>query len=72
MKYKATPLKRSYKRKTFATWINIATDINAGLSVKDIQERYLNPKTGKPYSRKHIWHICNEIATKPLKELIKF
>lgn len=59
----AEPLKIKSKRRreTDDFWLNVATDINAGFTPDEIKERYTNPKTGKPYTREHIYWVIREI-----------
>lgn len=38
-------------------WLRIVKDYNSGLSATDISAKYINKRTGKPYSRQHIHMI---------------
>lgn len=49
------------QRETKAFWIKIVTDINAGMTPDQIAERYINPKTHKPYTREHIYWVIRKI-----------
>jgi hypothetical protein len=49
-------------------WLRVATDFNGGMRAKDIAKRYTNPKTGKPYTREHIYWILNKLKTEPINQ----
>lgn len=46
-------------------WHRVATDYNGGLSATAIAKRYTNPKTGKPYTREHIYFILRKLSESP-------
>lgn len=52
---------KSRRREVKDLWLRIATDFNAKIPVDIIRERYLNPKTGKPYNRTHIYYILKQV-----------
>lgn len=58
-------------QKALPTWIAIATDYNAGSSVDDLIKsgKYINPKTGKSYSRGYFYWVFNKVKTTPVKSL---
>lgn len=52
-----------YKRRTErakAFWLQVAADYNAGISAKEIAARYINPDTGRQYTREHIYLILRK------------
>ena len=56
-------LSRNTRRKKEATdfWLRVATDYNSGFTPEEIAERYTNPRSGKPYSVKHIYWVLRQI-----------
>jgi hypothetical protein len=50
---------RDAKAKEF--WAQVATDVNAGMTAKQIANRYKNPVTGKPYTREHIYWVIKQL-----------
>lgn len=50
-------------------WIRVATDFNGGIPASKIAKRYTNPKTGKPYTREHIYYILKQVKTIPIGNL---
>lgn len=50
------------KRRAMDLWLRVATDFNAGMPAKDIAKRYTNPKTGKTYTREHIYWILKKLS----------
>lgn len=57
-------LSRNTKRKKLATdfWLRVATDINGGMTPDEVAGRYKNPKTGKPYTVKHIYWVIRQLG----------
>ena len=45
-------------------WFDVLKDYNEGLSADEIAAKYTNPKTGKSYTRQHIYWILRQIRTK--------
>ncbi|MFA5768331.1 MAG: hypothetical protein WC871_02185 [Bacteroidales bacterium] len=43
-------------------WLQVAADYNAGMSAAQIADRYVNPKTGQPYTRQHIYWILRKVS----------
>lgn len=68
------PKQRHYQRKKEARefWLRVATDYNAGMTPKEIAERYTNPNTGKPYTREHIHWILKKLRETPAEEIEKY
>lgn len=67
--------KQNYtKRKTEARefWVRVATDYRGGMTPTEIAARYVNPKTGKNYTREHIHWVLNKIRSMPASELEKY
>lgn len=62
--------KRKLEAREF--WVKVATDYNAGMTPSEIAARYINPKTGKHYTREHIHWVLNKLRSTPLKELEKY
>ena len=52
------------KREASEFWLKVATDINAGMTPDEIAGRYTNPKTGKPYTRQHIYWVIRQIKNR--------
>ena len=53
------------KRKaTMEFWLRVATDLNAGMTPDEISKRYVNPNTGKNYTREHIYYVIRELKTR--------
>ena len=50
------------KRKTRKFWVKVVVDYNNGMTAKEIAAKYINPRTGKNYSREHIYTIINEMS----------
>lgn len=50
-------------------WLRVATDYNGGLSASKIAKRYTNPRTGKPYTREHVYFILKRIKNTPIGDL---
>jgi hypothetical protein len=61
---------KNKRTRLLPTWIKIATDYNAALSIDEIRKRNPNPKTGKPYSRVHIHKILRELKKMELSKLV--
>jgi hypothetical protein len=55
--------------KTIDTCIRIATDYNAGMTVAEIQKRYISPKTKKNYTRAAIYKMLKKAQTIDVKTL---
>lgn len=56
------------KRKTVMDfWLRVATDLNAGFTPEEIAPRYVNKRTGKAYTREHIYYIIRELKTRIAK-----
>jgi len=55
------------KRKASDLWLRVGTDYNGGMPAREIAKRYTNPKTGKHYTREHIYWILNKLKTEPIK-----
>lgn len=53
------------KKEAMDLWLRVATDYNNGLSATKIAKRYTNPKTGKPYTREHIYFILRKLSESP-------
>lgn len=68
------PKQNHIKRKTEARefWVRVATDYRAGMTPTEIAQRYINPKTNKPYTREHIHWVLNQIRKMPITELEKY
>jgi len=49
-------------------WLRVAADLRSGLTVAQIAKRYTNPKTGRHYSREHIYWIIRQIKQMPTNE----
>jgi hypothetical protein len=47
-------------------WLKVATDLNAGFTPDEIAERYTNPKTGKKYTREHIYWVIRQLKTRQI------
>jgi hypothetical protein len=47
-------------------WFSVATDLNSGMSIEEIRQRYTNPLTGKPYSKSHIYFMLRYIKNTPI------
>jgi len=60
-KYKGSYRKR---KATMDFWLKVATDLNAGLTPREISTRYINPHTDKNYTREHIYYVIREIKTR--------
>ena len=41
-------------------WLKVIADYNAGMSAQTICERYINPNTGRHYSREHIYWVLKQ------------
>jgi len=42
-------------------WLKVAAEYNAGLTAKDIAEKYVNPVSGRHYTREHIYWILKKL-----------
>ncbi len=49
------------KQKAREFWLKVLTDYQSGMTPVDIAGRNLNPKTGKKYSREHIYYILRRL-----------
>jgi hypothetical protein len=47
-------------------WVKVATDYNAGMTAEKIASRYTNPRTGKNYTRQHVYLILRKIKNTPI------
>jgi mannose/cellobiose epimerase-like protein (N-acyl-D-glucosamine 2-epimerase family) len=58
-------------QKAIPLWVAIATDYNAGIGVTELRNsgKYINPKTGKPYSRAFFYWVFNKLKTTAIKDL---
>lgn len=45
------------KRETRKFWVQVVEDYNDGVPVPEISQKYVNKRTGKPYSRQQIYKI---------------
>lgn len=45
------------KKKAQMLWLQVLKDDSDGISPEDIAKKYINEKTGKPYTIKHIYWI---------------
>ena len=50
------------KQRAAIFWNQIATEYNAGKSVQDISNMYINPKTGRSYTRAHIYWVLKKMS----------
>jgi hypothetical protein len=50
---------RHEKAKQF--WLNVATDVSAGIPLKEIAKRYKNPNTKKHYTYNHIYWVVKQL-----------
>jgi hypothetical protein len=50
------------KQRAQAFWRQIVREYNSGKSAQSIAEAYINPKTGKNYTRAHIYWILKKAA----------
>lgn len=59
-----TKLSTNTKRKKEARdlWLRIATDINGGITPEEVAKRYVNPRTNKPYTIKHIYWVIRQLG----------
>lgn len=58
----------SKRKQAFSDFmLRVATDINAGSTPEEIAEKYINPKTNKPYTREHIYWVIRQINTRKIK-----
>lgn len=58
---KVLPMHIKKHKMAIDLWLRVATDVNAGIEPKDIAKRYINSKTGKPYTREHIYWIIRQV-----------
>jgi hypothetical protein len=50
--------------KSIDIWLSVATDFNGGMEPKDIAKRYISPKTGKHYTREHIYWMIKQLKVR--------
>jgi len=48
-------------KKAIELWLNVAKDYNDGMAPEEIANKYVNPKTGKNYTREHIYWILARV-----------
>lgn len=61
---------RGHKKQTdraIELWLRIATDLNAGLDPVQVADKYINPNTGKKYTRQHIYWVIKQLKTRPIQ-----
>ena len=49
------------KKEARIFWAKVVEDYNAGVKPEDIAQKYINPRTNKPYSRQHIHAIIKKM-----------
>lgn len=52
-------------------WLRVYRDLESGLSPEEIRSRYKNPKTGKNYSREHIYWVIAQIEEKGVDQIMR-
>ena len=48
-------------QKASSTWFQLANDYKNGLPIKDIINKYINPQTGRQYSRAYIYWVLKRV-----------
>ena len=61
MQYITKQGRRKVKAEAFEFWLKVGTDYLGGATPTEISRKYINPKTGKHYSRQHIHWIINRL-----------
>lgn len=49
------------KAQALEFWEKVVADYNAGMTAAEISRRYRNPRTGKFYTREHIYWILQQM-----------
>lgn len=49
------------KTRAKAFWNQVVTEYNSGVSAQEIADKYINPATGKNYTRAHIFFILKKM-----------
>ena len=52
---------KKLKEETRSFWLKVVEDYNSGMKPDDIAKKYINKRTGKPYSRPHIHSIIKQM-----------
>ena len=69
MAIKQLPGQRLRVERAREFWMRVATDLNAGMTPAKIAQRYINPNTGKHYTREHIYWVINVLRKMPVDSL---
>lgn len=48
-------------KKAVEFWLSVAKDYNDGMAPENIAMKYINPRTGKNYTREHIYWILSRV-----------
>lgn len=48
-------------KRAISFWLQVAQEYNDGIPPEEIAEKHINPKTGKPYTREHIYWILKRV-----------
>lgn len=43
-------------------WLLMANDYNNGVDPNEIVKKYINPRTGKHYTRPHLYWVLKQVA----------
>ena len=52
---------RELRDKAMKFWLKVAKDYKKGISAQEIANKYINPKTGRKYTRAHIYGILTTL-----------
>lgn len=52
------------RQKTIELGKKVVADYNKGIPVDEFRQKYINPRTGKPYSRQRIYAIISQMRGK--------
>lgn len=50
------------KKEAVSLWLEVVAEAKQGLTVPEIREKHTNPRTGKPYTREHIYWILKNYS----------
>lgn len=49
--------KKEVRAKAMKVWVKMKKDFDAGMAPEKIAEKYINPRTKKPYTRVHVYEV---------------